>query len=166
LSERISNSKNHLAPHEPNEYALETLEDEFRTHGIETRRYSQIKGETATSRVVLIDQIGILAELYHQANLAFIGGSFRGSIHNVMEPAVAGLPVLFGPTYHNSQEAELLVKAGGGLVCKDEHGIYNNLRRMLTNPEDYQKSARASYQVIMENMGASVRTVKEILESD
>jgi len=155
-----------LAPHEPNEYALEMLEDDFRTHGFESIRYSQIKGQTLTNRVVLIDRIGILAELYHQANIAFVGGSFRGSIHNVMEPAVAGLPVLFGPTYHNSQEAELLVKAGGGYVCADHAGLYNVINRMLTKPDDYQKAAQASRRVILENMGASARTVKEILESD
>jgi 3-deoxy-D-manno-octulosonic-acid transferase len=155
-----------IAPHEPNEYALEMLEDDFRTHGFNTLRYSQLKGAAAVNRVVLIDRIGILAELYHQSHIAFVGGSFRGSIHNVMEPAVAGLPVLFGPTYHNSQEAELLVRSGGGLVCKDESGIYKVMHQMLTNSNDYQKAARASRQVIMENMGASARTVKEILESD
>ncbi|MFA7711202.1 MAG: glycosyltransferase N-terminal domain-containing protein [Candidatus Neomarinimicrobiota bacterium] len=155
-----------LAPHEPNDYALEMLEDEFRAHGIDPIRYSLLKGQTAFKRVVLIDQIGILAELYHQANLAFVGGSFRGSIHNVMEPAVAGLPVLFGPTYHNSREAELLVQAGGGMVCNNESDLHQVICQMLTNPENYQKAALAARQVIMENMGASVRTVKEILESD
>lgn len=155
-----------LAPHEPNDYALEMLEDEFRAHGIDTSRYSQLKEQTTSKRVVLVDRIGILAELYHQAHLAFVGGSFRGSIHNVMEPAVAGLPVLFGPTYHNSQEAELLVQAGGGYSCNNESDLYKVIHRMLTKPTDYQESARAARQVIMENMGASVRTVKEILESD
>ncbi|MFA6743609.1 MAG: 3-deoxy-D-manno-octulosonic acid transferase, partial [Candidatus Neomarinimicrobiota bacterium] len=87
-------------------------------------------------------------------------------IHNVMEPAVAGLPVLFGPTYHNSREAELLVQAGGGMVCNNESDLHQVICQMLTNPENYQKAALAARQVIMENMGASVRTVKEILESD
>ncbi|HPC35081.1 MAG TPA: glycosyltransferase N-terminal domain-containing protein [Candidatus Marinimicrobia bacterium] len=155
-----------LAPHEPNDYALEMLEDEFQTHNIETIRYSQLKGQPSTKRVVLIDQIGILAELYHQANLAFVGGSFRGSIHNVMEPAVAGLPVLFGPSYHNSQEAELLVQSGGGLVCLDESNIYSTIKQLMTKPDDYQKAARSARQVILENMGASSRTVREILESE
>ena len=120
----------------------------------------------ANVRVVLIDRIGILAELYHQANLAFVGGSFRGSIHNVMEPAVAGLPVLFGPSYHNSQEAELLVQSGGGLVCLDEPGIYSTIKHLITKPDDYQKAAQSARQVILKNMGASSRTVQEILESE
>ncbi|MFH1213912.1 MAG: glycosyltransferase N-terminal domain-containing protein [Candidatus Neomarinimicrobiota bacterium] len=155
-----------IAPHEPNEYALEMLEDDFQSKGFETLRYSRIKDQSTTNRVVLIDRIGILAELYHQANLTFVGGSFRGSIHNVMEPAVAGLPVLFGPTYHNSQEAELLIKAGGGFVCADETCLSGEIRRLLTRTTEYQQAATAARQVILRNMGASARTVKEILESD
>jgi 3-deoxy-D-manno-octulosonic-acid transferase len=78
---------------------------------------------------------------------------------------VAGLPVLFGPTYHNSREAELLVKTGGGFVCENKSDLSVTIRRMLTETADYQSAARASRQVILENMGASARTVKEILES-
>jgi 3-deoxy-D-manno-octulosonic-acid transferase len=155
-----------LAPHEPNDYALEMLEDYFKRERIASVRLGKIKAYPVIERVVLVDRIGILAELYHQAQLAFIGGGFRGSVHNVMEPAVAGLPVLFGPEYHNSREAELLVQTGGGFVCEDEVGLYRNLCVFLSDSAIYERASHASRQVILDNMGASARIVKEILESD
>ncbi len=155
-----------IAPHEPNDYALEMLEDTFHAANFKTVRYSTLTQSIGAVRVLLVDRVGILAELYHQCQLAFVGGSFRGSIHNVMEPAVAGLPVLFGPSYHNSHEAELLIKAGGGVCCPDENALYKTIRRFITIPADYQKAANAARQVILSNLGASARTVKEILESE
>jgi len=145
---------------------LEMLEDDFQQEGFSTLRLSKFKTPISDIRVILIDKVGILAEFYHQADLAFIGGSFRGSIHNVMEPAVAGLPVLFGPTYHNSREAEILIKEGGGWCCEDENCFYKRIKSLIKNPELYKRASFSSRQVIMKNLGASARTVKEILESE
>src|SRR5690606_3292113 len=55
--------------------------------------------------VLLIDQVGILAEIYTWGNLAFVGGSFRTQVHSVMEPLAASLPVIVGPHHHNNREA-------------------------------------------------------------
>lgn len=58
-----------------------------------------------TSRVLLVDKVGVLAELYASGRAAFVGGSFRRLVHSVMEPVAAGLPVLVGPFHHNNREA-------------------------------------------------------------
>jgi 3-deoxy-D-manno-octulosonic-acid transferase len=162
----FSNFRCILAPHEPNEYALEMLEDHFIGKKFSTIRLSQIKITPVRERIILIDRIGILAELYHQARLAFVGGGFRNSVHNVMEPAVAGLPILFGPNYHNSREAELLVESGGGFSCSDERHIYKIIKNLIKNSDAYEKASHSSRKIIMDNMGASARTVKEILENE
>ena len=154
-----------IAPHEPNDYALETIEDAFHNEGFETLRLSQVQTSLPAAVVVIVDRVGVLAELYHQSQLAFVGGSFRGSIHNVMEPAVAGIPVLFGPTHHNSHEAQLLLEAGGGFCCENERELYRRMHTFLANSKTYQAAAEAARQVILKNLGASARTVKEILES-
>ncbi len=164
--EQFESLKVIMAPHEPNEYALEMLEDSFQQEGFSTLRLSKFKSPVTDLRVILVDKVGILAELYYQANLAFIGGSFRGSIHNVMEPAVAGLPVLFGPTYHNSREAEILIRENGGWCCEDGNCFYDKIKSLIRNPELYKKASFSARQVIMKNLGASARTVKEILELD
>ena len=155
-----------IAPHEPNEFALESFEDQLNGNGVSACRYTQVKQFPVNETIVLIDKIGILAELYHQTNLAFVGGGFRGSVHNVMEPAVAGIPVIFGPDYHNSREAELLVKAGGGFTCADESSLFLLISKLMDNETFYRQASQAARRVILDNMGASARTVKEILEND
>lgn len=160
------NSRFIIAPHEPNDYALESFEDQLSGNGIAVCRYTGIRQFPVIETVVLIDKIGILAELYHQAGLAFVGGGFRGSVHNVMEPAVAGIPVIFGPSYHNSREAEFLIKAGGGFTCADESSLFLLISKLMEDEKFYQQSSRASRNVILDNLGASARTVNEILEND
>jgi len=155
-----------LAPHEPNEYALEMLEDNFDQEKIDTCRLSQFQKSAPEKKVILVDKIGVLAELYHKSHLAFVGGSFRGSIHNVMEPAVAGIPVIFGPAFHNSREAELLIENGGGKCLETSETIYREIKILLHNNEKYEEMAKASKQVILKNLGAAAKTVKEILEND
>ena len=63
--------------------------------------------------VLVVDKVGLLAKLYGVADITFVGGSFRGRVHNVMEPAAMGKPVVFGPTVQNAHEASLLVDRGG-----------------------------------------------------
>ncbi|MDO9548045.1 MAG: glycosyltransferase N-terminal domain-containing protein [Candidatus Marinimicrobia bacterium] len=166
ILKQYSQSRCIIAPHEPNEFALESFEDQLSGNGISVCRYSKVKQFPVNETIVLIDKIGILAELYHQTNLAFVGGGFRGSVHNVMEPAVAGIPVIFGPDYHNSREAELLVKAGGGFTCADESSLFLLISKLMDNETFYRQASQAARRVILENIGASARTVKEILEND
>lgn len=155
-----------IAPHEPNEYALESFEDQFSGNGLSSCRFSQAENFPVSETLVLIDKIGILAELYHQSRLAFVGGGFRGSVHNVMEPAVAGIPVIFGPAYHNSREAELLVKAGGGFSCKNGTELYRLIFKLVRDQAFYHQASQSARRVILDNLGASARTVRAILEND
>ena len=77
--------------------------------------FSELETEVDLSvvDVLIVDKVGLLAKLYGLADIAFVGGSFRGSVHNVMEPAAMAKPVLFGPTIQNAYEASLLVERGG-----------------------------------------------------
>ena len=65
--------------------------------------------------------------------MVFVGGSFKQGIHNVLEPAVYGIPVLFGPKHENSQEAITLGKLGGAFVVKDKKQAYRNLRKIFSD---------------------------------
>ncbi|MCF7885709.1 MAG: hypothetical protein K9M80_04355 [Candidatus Marinimicrobia bacterium] len=153
-----------LAPHEPSQYALEMLETRFIRAGYKTKRLSNLKEGPADERVILVDKVGVLAEIYHYCDAAFVGGSFRKSIHNVMEPAVAGIPVFFGPIYHNSREAESLIEKGGAKSHEETEGFYKSIKEIINNPAEYKKMAESARGVIIENLGASAKTVKEILE--
>lgn len=91
------------APHEISEGKLASLESELQKQGLSAQRYSKEKIWSAD--ILLVDQVGILAELYTWADFAFVGGSFVRKVHSVMEPLAAGLPVLVGPHHRNNREA-------------------------------------------------------------
>ncbi len=83
--------------------------------------FSVLTEENATSaRVLIVDGIGYLAHLYQYATIAYIGGGFGAGIHNVLEAATFGKPVIFGPKYHKFREAAELIKAGGAFCIHDE----------------------------------------------
>lgn len=92
-----------FAPHEIDEAHLQDLEARLQNLKLSSERYSKI--DSWKSDVLIVDQIGILAEIYTWANAAFVGGSFRKQVHSVMEPLAAGVPVLVGPLHLNSREA-------------------------------------------------------------
>ena len=72
-----------------------------------------------TPEVLIIDRIGLLAEIYSSSNIAFIGGGFTGKLHNIIEPAAKGNIVLFGPKVHKYPEAEEMIKKGIAHVIQD-----------------------------------------------
>jgi len=93
-----------LVPHEPSEAHLKGLEKQLRQLQIPSSRLSTITTWTG-SHVLLVDRLGILAELYGKADIAFVGGSFVKTVHSVMEPLAAGLVTLIGPRHRNNREA-------------------------------------------------------------
>lgn len=92
-----------LAPHETQAPRLAALEKQMDELGLTHQRLSADGDWTA--KVLLIDRVGLLAELYTRGDLAFVGGSFRKNVHSVMEPMAAGLRVLVGPHHRNNREA-------------------------------------------------------------
>ncbi|HEY1079790.1 MAG TPA: glycosyltransferase N-terminal domain-containing protein [Bdellovibrio sp.] len=96
--------KSIIAPHETTSEHLEALEKQIHSVGLKSVRYSQATQWPANT-VLIIDQVGILAELYTWADVAFIGGSFKKQVHSVMEALAAGLPVMVGPYHRNNREA-------------------------------------------------------------
>lgn len=93
-----------LAPHEPTKAHLESLESQMQKQGLKSQRFSSAQS-WGDHDVLLVDQVGWLAELYTWGDVAFVGGSFKRSVHSVMEPLGAGLPVLVGPYHRNNREA-------------------------------------------------------------
>src|SRR5207245_7733006 len=80
-------------------------------------RLSQVE-HTSAAPVIVVDRVGILADLYALADVAFVGGGFhRAGLHSVLEPAVVGVPVTVGPHWHMSRDATLLVERGGAGAC-------------------------------------------------
>lgn len=98
-----------LVPHEISVEKISKLSSQLKARGLQFATYSQLEARTNSNQelldVLIVDKIGILAELYQLGRLAFIGGSFRKTVHSVMEPLAAGCVCFFGPLHVNNREA-------------------------------------------------------------
>lgn len=149
-----------LVPHEPTIEHLEELESELegKTSSIRFSALNDYAGE----RVIIVDSIGILLALYAHADLAYIGGSFKQNVHNVLEAAVYGVPVMFGPKHTNSQEAVALAGMGGAFVVEDAPSLYKTLRRLLERDEARLNAGRIASRFVEQNIGATARFLRHI----
>lgn len=145
-----------LVPHEPTIETLERLEVRLTYLGLRTIRFSDLN-DYDHEPVILVDSVGILMTLYQYADVAFVGGSFRQGVHNVLEPAVYGIPVLYGPKHENSREAVELAARGGGFVIRDERECLRTLDRLLSNKKLRQQAGSRSLALVRENIGATDR---------
>ncbi len=149
-----------IAPHEPTLIHIEKIENDF-ANDIDTIRFSFLNNYK-NERVIIVDSIGILLTLYTYAQAAFIGGSFKQNIHNVLEAAVYGIPVMFGPKIEKSAEALELMKRGGGIMIKNKKEAYRQIRTLFSNEKLRKEKGEISYKFVQENLGATERMLEEI----
>jgi len=101
-----------IAPHEIHESRIEAIESGLDQPSV---RYSELaKGERKDAKVLIIDNIGMLMNLYQYAKVAYIGGAFGTGLHNILEPACFGVPVIFGPDHQKFREASVFIENGIG----------------------------------------------------
>jgi 3-deoxy-D-manno-octulosonic-acid transferase len=155
-----------LTPHEPTEDRLKSLSASLDRQGIEYRRLSELmstpRGEDDPARVILTDSIGVLAEIYRAGHLTYVGGSFTTGVHNTMEPAVASMPVLFGPIIHNAEEAGLLVRRGAGFVLEKPDQALEMAAGLLNDPKRLDELGQTARQVVLDQRGATARSMAMI----
>lgn len=149
-----------VAPHEPSLLTIEKIENYF-AKKLKTIRFSYLNNYK-DEQVIIVDSIGILLTLYTYGKVAFIGGSFKQNVHNVLEAAVYGIPVLFGPKIHNSQEAKTLADIGGGIIIRDKKTAYRNLRRLFNDEELRKHKGKISSDFVSKNIGATEKILFEI----
>jgi len=150
-----------IAPHEPTLFNLEKIENEF-ARTIPAIRLSHLNNYS-NQKIIIVDSIGVLSMLYSYASAAFIGGGFKQNVHNVLEAAIYGIPVLFGPKIENSQEAKKLIESGGAMLIKDKREAYRKIRTLFMDEELRQARGKKSYEYVQTNLGATDKIIKEIL---
>jgi 3-deoxy-D-manno-octulosonic-acid transferase len=156
-----------LAPHEIDASHLNRILQLF---GEEAILYSQLllpDPAAHAKSILILDNIGMLAGLYRSADSAYVGGGFRrGGIHNVLEPAVFGLPVLFGPVYQKFGEAVRLVELGFAFPVRQSRDAGQIIRKLAAEGP-YRESLRENIaRYVMENTGATGRIMKVVRAND
>jgi 3-deoxy-D-manno-octulosonic-acid transferase len=162
-----------LAPHEPDRAALDRLaEASLRVLGCRPRPWPGRQGASgvagglpgapdagagASSAPLVVDRVGLLAELYAVADVAYVGGGLGpDGLHSVVEPAAAGIPVLFGPRHTRREAAELLER--GGALEVDPDSAADTLARLAADPAERARLGRAALAYVEEGCGAAART--------
>ncbi len=167
LGQRFTHLRSIIAPHEPNPTHLDRLEMMIRKTGLRTIRLEEVerKGDDGGADIVLVDRVGVLAHLYSVGSVAYVGGGFQSDgLHSVLEPAAAGLPVVFGPRHEGARAASDLIRLGGAQSIEEESNLTGTLHAWLEDAGLREESGANALGYIERHRGAAGRTALAIAE--
>lgn len=118
---------------------------------------------TSDARTLLVDRMGLLSRLYRYADITYVGGGFGSGIHNTLEAAAWGRPVIFGPNYTRFAEAVGLIEAGAGFSVKSTEELRAVLHRLLYEEGALQYASEAAVRFVAKHQGATRRVVEAVL---
>jgi 3-deoxy-D-manno-octulosonic-acid transferase len=153
-----------IAPHEIHKEHL----DQLKTIFLNSILYSQLAthhSQLTTHNHLIIDNIGMLSRLYHYATITYIGGGFNKGIHNTLEAAVYGKPVLFGPNHKKFKEAIGLVETGGAVSINSSNELQAQLKNLLSNKKNLEDISKRSFDFVQQNKGATEKIFEVIQEN-
>ncbi len=151
-----ANEKFIIAPH--NITAINWLKNSFNK---EVTLFSdKIKNNNA--QVFIIDTVGILTKIYSYAHVAYVGGGFGTGIHNILEPATFGLPIIIGPKYQKFNEANALIKNQGCFVVENQTDFNAIVKKLNTNSDYRNQASKTSKEYIVNNLGATKSIINYI----
>jgi 3-deoxy-D-manno-octulosonic-acid transferase len=147
-----------IVPHEPTPDRIASISNKLEHAGISFCLLSKIDEiQWPTIQVVIADGLGYLAELYAAGSIAYVGGAFTTGVHNIMEPAVSGLPVLFGPRHQNAWESEDLIRIGAAFEVSDPDQFTSVTERMLSDDSLLSAAGQAAENFIRSGTGSALR---------
>jgi 3-deoxy-D-manno-octulosonic-acid transferase len=166
ISETDSSLLTVLVPHEPKETKLLIIEKNIREkyESLSTIRYSNIqnyKGEN----LIIVDSIGKLMSLYSQAYMSYVGGGFKSGLHNILEPVIYNMPVFFSNIVKNSDEDEVLLSTGCGIIVKDKKQFYRVFKEILDDKNLHDSISEKCKSVFREKLGTAKKIVEHIFDN-
>ena len=145
-----------IAPHNVDQKHIEQLKKNLPN----AVQYSKaLLADIQNTRVMILDTIGHLASAYKYGTIAYVGGGFSGSLHNILEPAVFGLPVLFGPKFDRFPEAQAFIDNGFGFSVSTTKEFVFTLDKI---DKTYSEISEKEISFIQENTGASDKIILKI----
>jgi 3-deoxy-D-manno-octulosonic-acid transferase len=152
-----------FAPHEIDKGNIDRLEKLFKVKCV---RFSEFDENSIDARVLIMDNIGMLSSAYSYAYIAAIGGGFGKGIHNILEPACWGIPVVFGRNFEKFKEAVDLKKRGGAEAFSTAAEFKKTLDLWLSDEKHYKCCAEEASKYVKENTGATEIIIKELTQKD
>ena len=150
-----------IAPHNINEENLKYIGKKVRSN---TLRYSKSEYNLKNSSVLIIDNIGMLSAIYRYADITYVGGAFGEGIHNTLEPATFGKPIIIGRAASNKkyQEVSALIKEGGAFEISNSKELETVMSNLLSDNTFRQQSGKSSRDFVNANLGSTDKIMGEI----
>lgn len=141
-----------IAPHEIGENHIKNILGKCKQKVV---RYSQEESDVTDAKVLIIDCIGLLSSIYRYGKIAYIGGGFGAGIHNTLEAAVYGIPVIFGPRYQKFNEAVTLIQQGGAFSIHNKTELDELLDSLLRDQAITETAGRQALAYVNSQLGAT-----------
>ena len=151
-----------IAPHEIHREHLMYIESLLKRPSVRLSDVKQDPFSLEGKDCLIIDSFGLLSSIYRYGTIAYIGGGFGAGIHNTLEAAVYGIPVLFGPKYQKFKEAKDLIKVGGGFSVSDKQSFCEKMDELLTYHEVLEAAGESAGQFVNGNAGATDKILRII----
>lgn len=155
------NKKYIIAPHNIKENYIQEIEDQIH---LKVVRYSQMKDKLLSNyNVFILDSIGYLSRVYSYADITYVGGAAgQTGLHNILEPAVFGVPILIGKNYQKFPEAVALVNQKGVTSVTTPKELCLKLKSLIASKEKREQQGLINDQFIKENKGAVIQIAQKI----
>ena len=151
-----------IAPHEIHREHLMYIESLLKRPSVRLSDVFHDQSLAEGKDCLIVDSFGLLSSIYRYGTIAYIGGGFGAGIHNTLEAAVYGIPVLFGPKYHKFKEAKDLIKVGGGFSVSDKQSFCEKMDELLTYHEVLESAGESAGQFVNGNAGATDKILRII----
>ncbi len=159
-----------VAPHEIDKEQIQKWQQQLSDSSYQLSDSSLQTIDRGGSKILFIDSIGLLSSLYQYADFAFIGGAFGDGLHNVLEPAVFGIPVFFGDKFYDKfQEAHDLIALKAAFTVSDSTDFERKFLEIYQNPTLHKQTAQTTANYVQSKAGATVKVmsvVSDILRKD
>ncbi|WP_133507288.1 3-deoxy-D-manno-octulosonic acid transferase [Flavobacterium chryseum] len=154
INQAPENVKFIIAPHNIKADQISSLKSQITKSSVLFSEKENI--DLSNFQVLIIDTIGLLTKIYSYGTIAYVGGGFGNpGIHNILEPATFGIPILIGPNYSNFAEAIQLVELGGCIVISNKEELKSNLDDLITNENLLKEKGKICASYIQNNTGAT-----------
>lgn len=152
-SNTLSNFKFIIAPHDIDSQRIEILQKRIHLASI---KWSELHLNTSSGyKVLIVDTVGHLSSVYAYCHIAYVGGGFDDGIHNILEPAVYGLPVIFGPHYRKNVEAEEMLAIGGAKSLSHPAEFIKVINELATDNILCQEMGEAAAEYVLSKTGGT-----------
>jgi 3-deoxy-D-manno-octulosonic-acid transferase len=149
-----------IAPHDIKKEHLQALRKSLPQDSV---NYTEAgEAELLSCRFLVLDTIGILTKVYSYADIAYVGGGFATGLHNTLEPAVFGIPVITGPNFQGFKEAEAMVELGGISVIENSESFADTLGKLLEDESVRKRQGAINSDYIIAQKGATEKIINYI----